>query len=207
MTMSTTSKCLLVAFGSGWGGRATKTWHAAAFLAEVDHEPDIRQGRAHIVRCGRKSVAGTDHRHAVVAADGAGQSAQARRHPALQAPRRIVIGRVRPGRLARPAAADERGAACGSRRPGQGADQPRACGTRNPQADRESANPKDSREVLVSLTTTGLAAHDAIVAGAQERNRRLREHLSEAEFEMLLQQVDQLTAIAAEMLESEKISR
>src|SRR6476661_7501684 len=37
-------------------------------------------------------------------------------------------------------------------------------------------NPKDSREVLVSLTATGLAAHDAIVAGAQERNRRLREH-------------------------------
>src|SRR3954463_809631 len=71
----------------------------------------------------------------------------------------------------------------------------------------KSANPKDSREVLVSLTATGLAAHDAIVAGAQERNRRLRKHLSEAEFEMLLQQVDQLTAIAAEMLESEKISR
>ena len=71
----------------------------------------------------------------------------------------------------------------------------------------KSANPKDSREVLVSLTTTGLAAHDAIVAGAQERNRHLREHLSEAEFEALLQQVDQLTEIAAEMLESEKISR
>jgi DNA-binding MarR family transcriptional regulator len=71
----------------------------------------------------------------------------------------------------------------------------------------KSANPKDSREVLVSLTATGLAAHDAIVAGAQERNRRLREHLSEAEFEMLLQQVDQLTAIAAEMLEAEKVSR
>jgi DNA-binding MarR family transcriptional regulator len=71
----------------------------------------------------------------------------------------------------------------------------------------KSANPKDSREVLVSLTATGLAAHDAIVAGAQERNRRLREHLSEAEFETLLQQVDQLTAIAAELLDSEKISR
>src|SRR4051794_3498568 len=71
----------------------------------------------------------------------------------------------------------------------------------------KSANPKDSREVLVSLTATGLAAHDAIVAGAQERNRRLREHLSEAEFEALLQQVDQLTTIAAEMLESEKTSR
>jgi len=71
----------------------------------------------------------------------------------------------------------------------------------------KSANPRDSREVLVSLTETGLAAHDAIVEGAQERNRRLLEHLSEAEFETLLQQVDQLTAIAAEMLESEKNSR
>ncbi|MGY8633896.1 MarR family transcriptional regulator [Bradyrhizobium sp. 14AA] len=71
----------------------------------------------------------------------------------------------------------------------------------------KSANPKDSREVLISLTTAGLAAHDAIVEGAQERNRRLLELLSEAEFLTLLEQVDQLTAIAAEMLESEKNSR
>ena len=71
----------------------------------------------------------------------------------------------------------------------------------------KTANPKDSREVLISLTATGLAAHDAIVDGAQERNRRLLEHLSEAEFHTLLQQVDQLTTIAAEMLESEKNSR
>ncbi|UWU80815.1 MarR family transcriptional regulator [Bradyrhizobium huanghuaihaiense] len=71
----------------------------------------------------------------------------------------------------------------------------------------KSANPKDSREVLISLTAAGLAAHDAIVEGAQERNRRLLEHLSAAEFDMLLQQVDQLTAIAAEMLESEKNAR
>ncbi|SDH38062.1 DNA-binding transcriptional regulator, MarR family [Bradyrhizobium sp. Rc2d] len=71
----------------------------------------------------------------------------------------------------------------------------------------KTANPKDSREVLISLTATGLAAHDAIVDGAQERNRRLLQHLSEAEFQVLLRQVDQLTAIAAEMLESEKNSR
>ena len=71
----------------------------------------------------------------------------------------------------------------------------------------KSANPKDSREVLISLTAAGLAAHDAIVDGAQERNRRLLEHLSEAEFHTLLGQVDRLTAIAAEMLESEKKSR
>ncbi|WP_027575320.1 MarR family winged helix-turn-helix transcriptional regulator [Bradyrhizobium sp. WSM1743] len=71
----------------------------------------------------------------------------------------------------------------------------------------KTANPKDSREVLISLTATGLAAHDAIVDGAQARNRRLLEHLSEAELDALLRQVDQLTAIAAEMLESEKNSR
>ena len=71
----------------------------------------------------------------------------------------------------------------------------------------KSANPKDSREVLVSLTATGLAAHDAIVEGAQERNRRLLEQLSEAEFDALLRQIDQLSAVAAEMLEAEKNSR
>ncbi|WP_456620154.1 MULTISPECIES: MarR family winged helix-turn-helix transcriptional regulator [unclassified Bradyrhizobium] len=71
----------------------------------------------------------------------------------------------------------------------------------------KSANPKDSREVLVSLTPAGLAAHDAIVAGAQERNRRLLEHLSQEEFETLLAQIEQLTATAAEMLEAEKIPR
>ncbi len=58
--------------------------------------------------------------------------------------------------------------------------------------------------MLISLTATGLAAHDAIVDGAQERNGRLPEHLSESELHALLRHVDQLTAIAAEMLESEK---
>ena len=43
----------------------------------------------------------------------------------------------------------------------------------------KAVNPRDNREVLVCLTRTGLAAHDAIVAGAQERNRRLLEQLSE----------------------------
>ena len=41
----------------------------------------------------------------------------------------------------------------------------------------KAVNPRDNREVLVCLTRTGLAAHDAIVAGAQERNRRLLEQL------------------------------
>jgi len=68
----------------------------------------------------------------------------------------------------------------------------------------KSANPNDSREVLVSLTRAGLAAHDAIVAGAQERNRRLLKQLSNEELEALLVQIDRLTAAAAEMLDGER---
>src|SRR3954464_7245986 len=45
----------------------------------------------------------------------------------------------------------------------------------------KAVNPRDNREVLVSLTTAGLAAHDAVVAGAQERNRRLMEQLTETD--------------------------
>jgi DNA-binding MarR family transcriptional regulator len=71
----------------------------------------------------------------------------------------------------------------------------------------KSANPRDSREVLVSLTTSGLAAHDAIVAGAQARNRQLLEQLSEQEFATLLAQIDRLTATAEKMLEAEKVAR
>ena len=43
----------------------------------------------------------------------------------------------------------------------------------------KAVNPRDNREVLVCLTKTGLAAHDTIVAGAQERNRRLLEQLEQ----------------------------
>jgi DNA-binding MarR family transcriptional regulator len=71
----------------------------------------------------------------------------------------------------------------------------------------KSANPNDSREVLVVLTKARLAAHDAIVSGAQERNRRLLEHLSEDELQTLLRQIEKLTTLAAEMLEAEKVSR
>lgn len=71
----------------------------------------------------------------------------------------------------------------------------------------KTANPKDSREVLVSLTPTGLAAHDLIVAGAQERNRQLLDQLTKDEFETLLLQIDRLTATAAAMLEAEKNQR
>ena len=65
-------------------------------------------------------------------------------------------------------------------------------------------NPRDNRETLVCLTRTGLAAHDAIVAGAQERNRRLMELMSEGDLAVLLAHVDRLTKTAAEMLAAEK---
>ena len=71
----------------------------------------------------------------------------------------------------------------------------------------KSANPKDSREVLISLTAAGLAAHDAIVEGAQDRNRQLLERLSTDELETLLAQIDRLTAAAEKMLEAEKEAR
>ena len=68
----------------------------------------------------------------------------------------------------------------------------------------KAVNPRDNREVLVCLTRTGLAAHDAIVAGAQERNRRLLEQMSEDDLAVLLAQIDRLTETAAEMLAAEK---
>src|SRR6266704_3090208 len=49
----------------------------------------------------------------------------------------------------------------------------------------KEVNPRDNRETLVCLTKAGLAAHDTIVAGAQERNRRPMEQLSKAEFKQL----------------------
>src|SRR4051812_4084356 len=62
----------------------------------------------------------------------------------------------------------------------------------------------EPREVLVGLTRAGLTAHDAIVAGAQERNRRLLEQLSQQDLEGLLAQIDRLTETAAQMLAAEK---
>src|SRR5690349_6987939 len=67
-----------------------------------------------------------------------------------------------------------------------------------------AGNPRDNREVLVSLTRTGLAAHDAIVAGAQERNTRLLEGLSDDDVTMLLGHIDRLTVQAEQMLEAER---
>ena len=67
-----------------------------------------------------------------------------------------------------------------------------------------AVNPRDNREVLVSLTRSGLAAHDAIVAGALERNRRLLEQLGPQEVLMLLNHIDRLTRKAEDMLAVEK---
>jgi len=67
-----------------------------------------------------------------------------------------------------------------------------------------AVNPRDNREVLVALTRTGLTAHDAIVAGALERNRRLVDGLSPEDVSLLLQQVERLTMQAAQMLQAEK---
>ena len=68
----------------------------------------------------------------------------------------------------------------------------------------KAANPRDNRETLVSLTKAGLAAHDAIVAGAQERNRCLLEQLGAQDLELLLGHLDRLTLTAAEMLAAER---
>ena len=67
-----------------------------------------------------------------------------------------------------------------------------------------SVNARDNREVLVCLTKSGLAAHETIVAGAQERNQRLLAGLGPDEVAMLLGYIDRLTATAASMLDTEK---
>ena len=65
-------------------------------------------------------------------------------------------------------------------------------------------NPSDNREVLVSLTRSGLAAHDAIVAGAQERNQHLLDQLDRDEVAMLLDHIERLTRKAEKMLALER---
>jgi DNA-binding MarR family transcriptional regulator len=67
-----------------------------------------------------------------------------------------------------------------------------------------AVNPRDNREVLVSLTRSGLAAHDTIVSGALERNQRLLEQLDPADVAMLLGHIDHLTRKAEAMLAVEK---
>jgi len=67
-----------------------------------------------------------------------------------------------------------------------------------------AVNPSDNREVLVSLTRTGLTAHDVIVAGALERTQRLLDGLGKEEVATLLTQIERLTQRAADMLAAEK---
>jgi DNA-binding MarR family transcriptional regulator len=67
-----------------------------------------------------------------------------------------------------------------------------------------AANPRDSREVLVSLTRAGLAAHDAIVSGARERNQRLLDQLDDGEVATLLDHIARLTHKAEQMLAAER---
>jgi DNA-binding MarR family transcriptional regulator len=68
----------------------------------------------------------------------------------------------------------------------------------------KAVNPRDNRETLICLTKAGLAAHDAILAGALERNQRLLEQLTPREISVLLDHIDRLTRKAEAMLEVEK---
>src|SRR4030088_769908 len=81
-----------------------RAWHRPTLLAEVSHEPETGKAGRVAARASERCGAGADHRDDVVAADRAGQSAQARRDPALQAAGRAVLGGVRPGGLAGAAA-------------------------------------------------------------------------------------------------------
>ena len=65
-------------------------------------------------------------------------------------------------------------------------------------------NPQDNREVLVSLSRTGTAAHEILLAGAIERIRSLLEDFDDGELSLLLDQIDRLTRKAQDMLADEK---
>lgn len=67
-----------------------------------------------------------------------------------------------------------------------------------------AVNPRDNREVLVSLTRSGLVAHDAVVAGAEARNAHLLEGLGHEDVAALLLQIERLTARAEQMLAAER---
>jgi DNA-binding MarR family transcriptional regulator len=65
----------------------------------------------------------------------------------------------------------------------------------------KTVNTRDSREVLVSLSKAGLAAHDRMVEGALARQRRLLAGLSAAEVERLVADIERLSETAQAMLE------
>jgi hypothetical protein len=58
--------------------------------------------------------------------------------------------------------------------------------------------------VLICPTKAGLTARDAIVAGAQQRQRRLLEQLGNEELEMFPGLANRLTGTAAQMLDAER---
>ncbi len=68
----------------------------------------------------------------------------------------------------------------------------------------KQVNARDSREVLVSLTKTGLAAHDRIVAGAIERQKYLLQGIDAVHAQRLLDDIERLTERADEMLAVER---
>ncbi|MBV8851278.1 MAG: MarR family transcriptional regulator [Methylobacteriaceae bacterium] len=67
-----------------------------------------------------------------------------------------------------------------------------------------SANPQDSREVLVSLTEAGLATHETMVRAGFERNAYLLANLSAEEIAGLDRVLEELTRRAVEMLHAEQ---
>jgi DNA-binding MarR family transcriptional regulator len=65
-------------------------------------------------------------------------------------------------------------------------------------------NPDDNREVLVSLTRAGSAAHEVLLSGAIERTSHLLKEFDDGELAVLLHQIDRLTTKAKAMLLEEK---
>jgi DNA-binding MarR family transcriptional regulator len=67
-----------------------------------------------------------------------------------------------------------------------------------------SANPRDSREVLVRLSPAGLLKHDTMVSAGMERNATLLAGLSASEIALLGGVLDRLAKRASEMLHYEQ---
>jgi DNA-binding MarR family transcriptional regulator len=64
-----------------------------------------------------------------------------------------------------------------------------------------SSDKQDARRTLLNLTRQGRETHDAILAVALRRQRRLAATLSDGRFESLIASLDQLQAEADRMLE------
>jgi DNA-binding MarR family transcriptional regulator len=63
-----------------------------------------------------------------------------------------------------------------------------------------SADKRDTRRVLLSLTKQGKQMHDAIMSVARQRQRRLRAALPDGAADILSASLDQLQAEAEQML-------